>query len=94
MSKEPNIETIVSEVADWTLEKVINDKTVQKCSDDAFSDSVLIFQYFFTAKLWEHCEKNNIPQRQRELMAENAGKYLHHHIMTFTGIDLHKSFKN
>lgn len=93
MIKE-DISPIITELANLTLQRTVNGESFQNFDDKILADSVLIFQYVFTSKLWEYGQKNNIPQKELELMAENAGKYLRNHLITFVGVDLHKVFKD
>lgn len=82
------------EVRKKILENIANDileeNTKPNLSNRDFMNCLLIFQFALMDKLYEVQEYDNMPLKQRELMAEKCGNDLRDLIYTYTNLDTHK----
>lgn len=77
-------EPILKEIASGLLETA---ETKPNFSDDAFLDSILIFQTVFMDKVYDCQEYDKMEHKQRLEMVNSAGNNLRELIKTYTGID-------
>lgn len=60
---------------------------------DGFRAASKIFMSTLLDQMWKLQEKENIPQQDREKMAEKAGQSLREFIKIYTNIDTHDLYK-
>lgn len=77
-------EPILKEIASGLLETA---EIKPNFSDDAFLDSILIFQTVFMDKVYDCQEYDKMEHKQRLEMVNSAGNNLRELIKTYTGID-------
>lgn len=84
-------EPILKEVANGMLETA---EIKQNFSNDAFIDSLLIFQTVFTDKIFDCMQEDGSDFEMQCKMIETAGKEFRKLIHTFTGLDTHELVNN
>lgn len=60
--------------------------------DKTLGSAAKIFTHVLLSKMWEYQEVKNLSQRQQAAL--NAGKSIRQLVLDFTGIDLHKLYKD
>lgn len=85
---------ILREIAETLWEVEANNNHVPMYSNEAIADAAKIFMSVLMDKMWKLQEEENIPQEQREQMAQKAGEELRTLIKIYTNIDTHTFYLN
>ena len=70
-----------------------NSGIYRKYTDMDLANTVMIFSEVFLTKMYDK-HKDKLDQKHLEELAQEAGKSLRQTVKLFTGVDLHKVFKN
>ncbi len=84
-------EPILKEIASGLLETA---EIKPNFSDDAFLDSILIFQTVFMDKVYDCQEYDKMEHKRRLEMVNSAGNNLRELIKTYTGLDTFELVEN
>ena len=88
-----HVSELVEEVGALMLKWVVDEQGQPKYTDRGFAFAIHIFTCALMDRMWDLQEKEGIPMKQREEMAEQVGKEIRQLVRAYTGIDLHKFVK-
>lgn len=87
------ISPILVEIEDTLWEHEARQGGKPEFTIDGFRAAAKIFMAVLMDKMYEMQEKESMPQKERENMAEAAGKEFRKLVKTYTNIDTHELYK-